>query len=77
MNKETHWRQKEPKKIIPQRNRILLEQRERTIQAFEDVNKDYLTMPLLSNNFEISFSIVDWFYYAHVCQFTLMVDYFE
>ena len=44
MNKQTHWRQKEPKKIIPQRNRILLEQRERTIQAFEDVNEDYLTV---------------------------------
>ena len=63
--------------IIPQRNRILLEQRERTVQAFENVNEDYLTMPLLSNNFEISFSIVDCFYYTHVCQFTLMIDHFE
>ena len=44
MNKLTHWRQKEPKKIKAQRNRILLEQRQRIIQAFEDVKEDYLTV---------------------------------
>ena len=30
---------------MPPRNRILLEQRQRIIQAFEDVNEDYLTVP--------------------------------
>ena len=29
---------------MPPRNRILLEQRQRIIQAFEDVNEDYLTV---------------------------------
>ena len=38
MNKKTHWRQKETKKIMPQRNRILLEQQQKIVQAFEDVN---------------------------------------
>ena len=31
-------------KIMPPRNRILLEQRQRIIQAFEDVSEDYLTV---------------------------------
>ena len=31
-------------KIMPPRNRILFEQRERIIQAFEDVSEDYLTV---------------------------------
>ena len=31
-------------KIMPLRNRILLEQRQRIIQAFEDVSEDYLTV---------------------------------
>ena len=44
MNKETHLRQKEPKKIKPQRNRILLKRRQRIIQALEDVKEDYLTV---------------------------------
>ena len=30
--------------IIPPRNRILLEQRQRIVQAFEDVSEDYLTV---------------------------------
>lgn len=29
---------------MPPRNRILLEQRQRIIQAFEDVNEDYLAV---------------------------------
>ena len=37
-------RQKEPKKIKPQRNRILLKRRQRIIQALEDVKEDYLTV---------------------------------
>ena len=44
MKKQTHWRQREPPEIVPSRNRILLEQRQRIIQAFEDVNEDYLTV---------------------------------
>ena len=31
-------------KIMPSRNRILIEQRQRNLQAFEDVNEDYLTV---------------------------------
>ena len=31
-------------KIVPPRNRILLEQRQGNIQAFEDVREDYLTV---------------------------------
>ena len=31
-------------KIMPPRNRILLEQRQRLIQAFEDVSEDYFTV---------------------------------
>ena len=31
-------------KIMPPRNRMLLEQRQRIIQAFEDVSEDYLTV---------------------------------
>ena len=31
-------------KIMPSRNRILIEQRQRILQAFEDVNEDYLTV---------------------------------
>ena len=31
-------------KIMPPRNRILLEQRQGIIQAFEDVSEDYLTV---------------------------------
>ena len=27
--------------------------------------------------YEISFSLVDCYYYTHVCQFTLMIDHFE
>ena len=32
---------------MPRRNRILLEQRERNIRAFEDTNEDYLMIPLV------------------------------
>ena len=31
-------------KIMPPRNRILLEERQRIIQAFKDVSEDYLTV---------------------------------
>ena len=38
-----HCRQKEPKKIMPLGHRILLEQQQKIIEAFEDVSEDYLT----------------------------------
>ena len=77
MNKKTHWRQEEPKKIIAQRNRILLQQRQRIIQAFEDVNEDYFAVAATIEQIWNFFSIVDCYCYTHVCQFTLMIDHFE
>ena len=35
---------KRTEKIMPPRNRIILEQRQRIIQAFEDISEDYLTV---------------------------------